>query len=102
LGVTSGSYDVVLDMTQASSWNPAFITAHGGTTAGAEAALAAGMAAGQAYLNVHTTTVPGGEIRGFLMPAIPTNVPTLGEWAIGGLIVIMLLLGIMRVRRRPA
>jgi hypothetical protein len=102
LGVTSGSYDVVLDMTQASSWNPAFITAHGGTTAGAEAALAAGLAAGQAYLNVHTTTVPGGEIRGFLIVAIPTNVPTLGEWAIGGLAVVMLLLGIMRVRRRPA
>jgi hypothetical protein len=24
------------------------------------------MAAGEAYLNIHTTVVPGGEIRGFL------------------------------------
>src|SRR5262249_29264346 len=50
LGVTSGAYSVTLDMTQASSWNPAFIAAHGGTTAGAESALVAGAVAGQAYL----------------------------------------------------
>jgi hypothetical protein len=50
----------------ASSYNPAYVTANGGTTASAEAALAAAMAAGEAYLNIHTTVVPGGEIRGFL------------------------------------
>jgi hypothetical protein len=44
----------------------AFITAHGGTVPGAEAALAASLADGTAYLNIHTTVVPGGEIRGFL------------------------------------
>jgi len=66
LGVTSGVYDVLLDMTLASSYNPAFITAHGGTTAGAEAALFAGMSLGEAYVNIHTTFRPGGEIRGFL------------------------------------
>jgi hypothetical protein len=42
------------------------VTANGGTTAGAEAALLAGLEAGQAYLNIHTTMFPGGEIRGFL------------------------------------
>lgn len=68
LGVTSGSYDVLLDMTLASSYNPAFVTAHGGTTAGAEGFLFAGMSAGESYLNLHTSAVPGGEIRGFLTP----------------------------------
>jgi hypothetical protein len=68
LGVTSGLYSMSFDMTMASTWNPAFITANGGTPAGAEAALVAGAAAGEAYLNIHSTVVPGGEIRGFLVP----------------------------------
>jgi hypothetical protein len=66
LGVTSGTYDQTFDMALASSYNPAFITANGGTVASAEAALAASLADGTAYLNIHTTVVPGGEIRGFL------------------------------------
>ena len=66
LGVTSGSYDHTLDMTLASSYNPSFITAHGGTAAGAEAFLFTGMSLNQAYFNIHTTFVPGGETRGFL------------------------------------
>jgi hypothetical protein len=67
-GVTSGSYSMVFDMTQASTWNPFFITANGGTPAGAELALADGAADGEAYVNIHTDTFPGGEIRGFLTP----------------------------------
>jgi len=66
LGVTSGTYTHTFDMTSAASYNPAFVTANGGTAAGAEAALLAGLEAGQAYLNIHTTMFPGGEIRGFL------------------------------------
>jgi hypothetical protein len=66
LGVTSGTYTHAFDMTSAASYNPAFVTANGGTVAGAEAALLAGLEAGQAYLNIHTTMFPGGEIRGFL------------------------------------
>jgi hypothetical protein len=31
---------------------------------GARAALLAGLGAGEAYLNIHTQTFPGGEIRG--------------------------------------
>ena len=65
---TSGTYSHTFDMTLASSYNPAFVTAHGGTVAGAEAALLAGLQAGQAYLNIHSSTFPGGEIRGFLRP----------------------------------
>ncbi len=70
IGVTSGSYINTLDLTLASSYNPSYITANGGTTATAEAALAAAMASDMAYLNIHTTVVPGGEIRGFLV-AVP-------------------------------
>jgi CHRD domain len=65
LGVTSGTYTNTLDLTLASSYNPAFVTANGGI-AGAEAALLTGLAAGEAYLNIHTNVFPGGEIRGFL------------------------------------
>jgi hypothetical protein len=68
LGATFGTYDHIFDMTQASSYNnPSFITANGGTTASAEAALLGYMLSGQSYLNIHSTVVPGGEIRGFLV-----------------------------------
>jgi hypothetical protein len=77
LGVTSGTFSNTLDLTQASSWNPAFVTANGGTTASAEAVLLAGSAAGMSYLNIHTVAFPGGEIRGFLTP-----VPEPGAWAL--------------------
>src|SRR5215471_15289140 len=52
-GVTFGSYHHVFDMTLASSYNPSFVTAHGGTAAGAEAFLFAGMFADKSYLNIH-------------------------------------------------
>jgi hypothetical protein len=79
LGVTSGTYDQTLDMTLASSYNPAFITANGGTTASAESALFAGIAADEAYVNIHTTIVPGGEIRGFLVPVPdPASIGVIG------------------------
>jgi len=66
LGVTSGTYDDVLDLTLMSSWNAPFLAANGGTPAGAETALAAGLAADRAYLNIHSSFAAGGEIRGFL------------------------------------
>jgi hypothetical protein len=69
LGVFGGSFSNTLDLTLASSWNPAFVTANG-TIAGAENALANAMAGGQAYWNIHSASIPGGEIRGFLV-AVP-------------------------------
>jgi hypothetical protein len=72
LGVTAGVYDLLHDMTQASSYNAAFITSSGGTTATAEAAMFAAIAAGKAYVNVHSNLFPGGEIRGFLILGGPT------------------------------
>ena len=70
LGVTTGTYLQTFDLTLASTYNPAFITAHGGTVAGAQAAFIAGLTSGQTYLNIHTSQFPGGEIRGQLQ-AIP-------------------------------
>jgi hypothetical protein len=66
LGVTAGTYSHTFDMTDPASYNPAFITANGGTATSAEAVLLTGLQAGQAYLNIHTMNFPGGEIRGFL------------------------------------
>jgi hypothetical protein len=77
LGVQAGSYAHVFDTTLASTWNPAFIAANGGTTAGAEAALLTAMNKSRAYVNIHTTQFPGGEIRGFL-----DAVPEPAAWAL--------------------
>lgn len=71
LGVSSGVFDFLLDLDAAGSFNPAFITANGGTTAGARARLLAGMNSGSSYLNIHSTTSPGGEIRGFILTPVP-------------------------------
>lgn len=65
-GVTSGSYDGILDLTSPSSYNPSFLTNNGGTPAAAEVALTDAISDGQAYLNIHTTAHRGGEIRGNL------------------------------------
>jgi CHRD domain/PEP-CTERM motif len=84
MGVTSGSFTQLLDLTLASSYNPAFVTAEGGTVASAEAALVAGMENGESYLNIHTTTNPGGEIRGLLAPVPePSSLLLLGSGLVG-------------------
>jgi hypothetical protein len=71
-GVTSGTYDQTFAMTLASSFNPAFLTNYGGgDPAAAEAALVAALLEGKAYLNIHTSHAPGGEIRGFLVRSVP-------------------------------
>jgi hypothetical protein len=72
IGVTSGTYDNTLDLTASGSYNSSYVTANGGTTAGAESALLAAIAADKAYLNLHSQTFGGGEIRGFLTPFDPT------------------------------
>jgi hypothetical protein len=74
---TSGTYNNTFDLTQSGTYNPAFVTANGGTPASAENALLAGLAAGHAYLNIHSTMFPGGEIRGYLI-----RLPEPGTWAL--------------------
>jgi hypothetical protein len=96
LGVTSGSFSNVYDLTLASSWRAGFITASGGTVAAAEAVLAAGLANGQAYFNVHTSTFGGGEIRGFFEEEIIAPVPEPGTYAL----MATGLAGILALRRR--
>jgi hypothetical protein len=84
MGVTSGSFTQLLDLTLASSYNPAFITAEGGTVPGAEAALVAGMENGESYLNIHTMNFPSGEIRGLLAPTPePNSILLLGSGLVG-------------------
>jgi hypothetical protein len=92
LGVTSGSYHDAFDLTLASSYNPAFLTANGGDPLSAMATLVAGLKGGTTYLNVHTSTYPGGEIRGQLIAVTPEPV-TLALLGTG-------LFGVAVIRRR--
>ena len=71
LGVTSGSCDMTFDLGAAATYTAGFIALGGGTPEGAAALLADALAEGRAYLNIHTTAWPGGEIRGFYTPAVP-------------------------------
>jgi hypothetical protein len=76
LGVMGGSFDETYDTSENSTFNPAFITNNGGTAADAEATLFAGLLAGRAYFNIHTSLFGGGEIRGFLQETpIPGALP---------------------------
>jgi hypothetical protein len=90
LGVTAGSYDQTFDLMQASSYNPAFVTAENNSVPQAEAALIAVIEGGTAYLNIHTAApngFPGGEIRGVLVSAAavpePASLILLGSAVVG-------------------
>lgn len=71
LGVTSGTYSGSLDLTLASSFNPSYLTANGGSIDAARSVFIAGLLNNQAYFNIHSTVFPGGEIRGQLISAVP-------------------------------
>ena len=72
-GATSGTFNMLFDLTNINVYNATFRTNFGGgTAAGSEQALVAGLFLGRAYVNVHTTQNPGGEIRSFTQPqAVP-------------------------------
>ncbi len=82
--VATGSIVETIDLTLASSFTSAFITASGGTVDLARARLLAaldGDGDGGAYVNIHTFAFPGGEIRGNLV-AVGGAVPEPASWAL--------------------
>jgi len=93
LGLTSGSYTETFNLLSLATYNPAFVSSNGGSVENARLAFLTGLASGRAYLNIHTTDFPGGEIRGFL-----TEVPEPGSIALFGLGA----LGLAGMRRRRA
>ena len=84
LGVKAGSFDQTFDLlplVPTTTYNAAFITANGGTANSALVALLAGLDADKAYLNIHTSTAPAGEIRALLHVA-PVPMPA-AVWLFG-------------------
>lgn len=82
-GVTAGSYDTTFDMTLAGSYNGTYFSANGGTPATAFTALQAALAANKSYLNVHSSSFGGGEIRGFLAVPEPSSTSMFGLLGLG-------------------
>lgn len=93
-GVTSGTFNATFATDDAASYRPGFVT-DSGSVALAESAFFAALAEGRTYLNIHTTFAPGGEIRGFLVPA-PIPLPA------GALLSLTALAALGALRRRPA
>ena len=71
IGLKSGVFDQTFDYDLASSWNPSFLNGapRNGDTSLAFATLITAIGDGKAYLNLHSTSVPGGEIRTFFQLA---------------------------------
>ncbi len=80
LGVQSGIYTQLIDLTQTTNYGAAFVTASGGTASGAELSLINALTTQTAYFNIHSNTFTGGEIRAFVTP-----VPEPSTWALMGL-----------------
>ncbi len=73
-----------------------------GTIAGngiLDASQMAGMMSGQTYVNLHTEQNPGGEIRGQVKGG-SSSIPTLTNFFLGTLIVLLLAVGFVAFRRR--
>ena len=91
--VKAGSFSLLLDLSLTSSFNTSYLNAKGGTTLGAETALVSAIASGNAYWNIHSSTNPGGEIRGFFVAVPePSTLALLSLGALGTL-------GVMRRKK---
>ncbi|THC44672.1 CHRD domain-containing protein [Massilia sp. Mn16-1_5] len=95
LGVTAGTYTHAFDLTDAAVYDPAFLAAFGGTPASASTALIDAINANEAYLNIHTSQFPAGEIRGFMVAA---PIPEPATWGMLGMGLAGL--GMLKRRRR--
>jgi hypothetical protein len=71
----SGNYDATFDFLLVNTYRAGWLADSGGTPELAAMALLSGIAEGRAYLNIHTSNFPGGEIRGFLQPQPVAAVP---------------------------
>ncbi|HOY76998.1 CHRD domain-containing protein [Dokdonella sp.] len=67
IGIAAGTYEHTFGMTLSSSYNPAFVTASGGSVTAALQRLLEGMGNRTAYFNIHSMSFPGGELRGNLV-----------------------------------
>lgn len=94
VGVTLGTFSEILDLDDANNFNAAFITASGGTVAGAISRFVQNIYENRVYLNIHSQTFPGGEIRGYLQVPEPASA-ALAVLALG-------LMGVAGRRRRTA
>ena len=97
LGVKSGTYTQLIDLSSVTNYNSGFVTGSagfGGLTdpdEAAQARLISNLSSGQAYFNIHSSTFTGGEIRAFV-----TAVPEPGTWAM----MVLGLAGIAGIARR--
>ena len=70
--VSAGSFGAALDLDDANNFSAGFITASGGLNQ-AISLFVASLSSGQVYLNIHSRTFPGGEIRGFMRVPEPAT-----------------------------
>jgi hypothetical protein len=76
LGVKSGTWEHLFDMTSASNYSPAFLASNGGDVSLAFDSMLAALAGTKGYINIQTTQVSSGELRGFFKVVPPVPEPT--------------------------
>lgn len=91
-GGTSGSYTRNFDLTLAGSYSAGYLAVNdqgnlpSTIVSDSLSALDLAMDGGFAYVNIYTSAFPGGEIRGFLVPATAPEPTTLLLAGLGGLV----------------